>query len=43
MTKLKENLDECRKELENWMMAKVGTKELPLKYPSMSSFFFGER
>jgi len=36
-------LDECRKELEDWMMTNVGQKELPPKYPSLSSFFFGER
>ena len=43
LTKLKEMLDECRKELEDWMMQNVGRKELPPKYPSLSSFFFGER
>jgi hypothetical protein len=43
LTKLKEMLDECRKELEDWMMTNVGQKELPPKYPSLSSFFFGER
>lgn len=43
LTKLKEMLDECRTELEDWMMKNVGQKELPPKYPSLSSFFFGER
>jgi hypothetical protein len=42
-TKLKENLDQCRKELEDWMMTNVGTKELPPKYPTISGMFFGER
>lgn len=42
-TRLRELLEECRKELEDWMMTNTGQKELPPKYPSLSSFFFGER
>jgi len=43
VSKLKSLLDQCIQELEGWMMEKVGTKELPPKYPSLSGFFFGER
>jgi hypothetical protein len=43
LTQLKDNLCRCRKELEDWMMTNVGTKELPPKYPTISGMFFGER
>jgi len=43
LTKLRENLEKCRKELEDWMMTNVGKTELPPKYPSLASFFFGDR
>jgi hypothetical protein len=39
---LKENLDKCREELENWLIRNIGTKELPPKYPTVSGMFFGE-
>jgi hypothetical protein len=43
LTQLKQNLEQARKELEDWMVTTTGKKELPPKYPSLSSFFFGER
>jgi hypothetical protein len=43
LTKLRENLAQCRKELEDWMMTTVGKTELPPRYPSLTSFFFGDR
>ena len=43
LSKLKELLDRCQQELEDWMMTNVGHKELPLKYPSLTSLFFGDR
>ncbi|MDO9333866.1 MAG: hypothetical protein Q7T57_05020 [Dehalococcoidales bacterium] len=43
LSKFKELLARCQKELEDWMMTNIGQKELPLKYPSLTSFFFGER
>lgn len=43
VSKLKALLDQCIQELEGWMMDKIGAKELPPKYPSLSGFFFGER
>lgn len=41
--KLKELLAKCRKGLEDWMMDKIGKKELPPKYPSLLGGLFGER
>lgn len=43
LSKLKELLDKCQQELEGWMMTNLGQKELPLKYPSLTSLFFGDR
>jgi predicted transcriptional regulator len=43
LSKFKELLDRCQKELEDWMVTNTGQKELPLKYPSIWGFFFGER
>jgi len=43
LTKFKELLAKCRQELEDWMVDKTGQKELPVKYPTMTGFFFGER
>jgi hypothetical protein len=43
LTRFKTLLEECRKELEDWMMTNTGMKELPPKYPTLSSFFFGDR
>jgi hypothetical protein len=40
---LKELLDECRKELEDWMITNTGQKEIPPKYPGISRLFFGDR
>jgi hypothetical protein len=43
LTKFKELLDKCLKDLEDWMIDHTGQKELPLKYPSIWNIFFGER
>jgi len=43
LNRLKELLDRCQQELEDWMVTNTGQKELPLKYPSIWSLFFGER
>jgi hypothetical protein len=43
LSRLKELLVKCRQELEDWMIKNTGSKELPPKYPTMSSFFFGDR
>jgi len=43
LTKFKELLDKCQKELEDWMIKNTGQKDMPLKYPSICSTFFGER
>jgi hypothetical protein len=43
LTKFKELLDKCQKELEDWMITNTGQKDLPMKYPSIWSSLFGER
>lgn len=43
LTRFKELLAQCREDLENWMIEKVGSKELPMKYPTLGDFFFGSR
>lgn len=43
LSKFKELLEKCRKELEDWMITNTGQKEIAMKYPSMWSTFFGER
>ena len=43
VSKLKELLVKCRKGLEDWMMDKIGQKELPTRYPSLPDLFFGQR
>ncbi len=43
VTKFKELLEKCLKELEDWMITNTGQKELPLKYPSIWNIFFGDR
>ena len=43
LTRFKELLDKCRQELEDWMVQKTGSKELPPKYPTITGMFFGER
>lgn len=42
LTKFKELLDKCQKELEDWMIKTTGQKDIPLKYPSIWSTLFGE-
>lgn len=43
LTRFKELLDKCRQELEDWMIQKTGSKDLPPKYPTIAGMFFGER
>ena len=43
LTRFKELLDKCRQELEDWMVQKTGSKDLPPKYPTIMGLFFGER
>ena len=43
LTRFKELLDKCRQELEDWMVQKTGSKELPPKYPTLMGTLFGER
>ena len=43
LTRFKELLEKCRKELEDWMVQKTGQKELPPKYPTLMGTIFGER
>ena len=43
LTRFKELLEQCRKELEDWMVEKTGNKELPAKYPTLMGTLFGER
>ena len=43
LTRFKELLDKCRQELEDWMVQKTGSKDLPPKYPTLMGTLFGER
>jgi hypothetical protein len=43
LARFKELLARCRQELEDWMVAKTGQKELPPKYPTLMGSLFGER
>ncbi len=43
VAKLKEPLAKCREGLEGWLMETLGTTEVPIRYPSLTGFFFGER
>ena len=43
LMKYKELLEKSLKELEDWMVANTGHKELPLKYPSLWNIFTGDR
>jgi len=43
LTRFKELLGQCRQELEDWLVQKTGSKELPPKYPTLMGTFFGER
>ena len=43
LTRFKELLDKCCQELEDWMVQKTGSKELPPKTPTLMGMFFGER
>ena len=43
VTRLKELMDKCRQELEDWMVEVTGMKELPPKYPTLTGFLFGDR
>ncbi len=41
--KLTEPLAKCREGLEGWLMDTLGTTEVPMRYPSVTGFLFGER
>ena len=43
VTKLTEPLAKCREGLEGWLIETIGTTEVPIRYPSISGFLFGER
>ena len=43
VSKLKDPLASCREGLEGWLMDTIGTTEVTPRYPSISSFLFGER
>lgn len=43
LTRFKELLGKCRQELEDWMIQKTGSKDLPPKYPTLMGSIFGER
>lgn len=43
VTKLTEPLAKCREGLEGWLIDTIGTTEVPIRYPSISGFLFGER
>jgi hypothetical protein len=43
LTKYKDLLQKCQKELEDWMVTNTGQKELPVRYPSMWNIFMGDR
>jgi len=43
LSRFKELLGKCRQELEDWMVEKTGSKELPPKYPTLMGTLFGER
>ena len=43
LTRFKELLEKCRKELEDWMIQKTGAKDLPPKYPTLMDSLFGQR
>jgi hypothetical protein len=43
LTRFKELLAKTRQELEDWMITTTGSKDLPPKYPTLSSMFMGDR
>jgi hypothetical protein len=43
LTRFKELVAKSRQELEDWMVQKTGSKDLPPKYPTIMGLFFGER
>lgn len=43
LTRYKDLLQKCQKELEDWMVTNTGQKELPVRYPSMWNIFMGDR
>jgi hypothetical protein len=43
LTRLIDLLGKTRKELEDWMIEKTGSKDLPPKYPTIMGSLFGER
>jgi hypothetical protein len=43
LTRFKELVAKTRQELEDWMVQKTGSKDLPPKYPTIFGSLFGER
>jgi hypothetical protein len=43
LTRFNDLLAKTRKELEDWMIEKTGSKDLPPKYPTIMGSLFGER
>ena len=43
VSSLVEPLKKCREGLESWLMDTLGTLDVPIRYPSLSGFLFGER
>jgi hypothetical protein len=43
LAKLKEKLTKSREGLEEWLLAKTGTKEPPPQYPGITDLLFGRR
>jgi len=43
VSKLKEPLTKCREGLEGWLIDAIGTTEVPIRYPSLTGFLFGDR
>jgi hypothetical protein len=43
LTRFKELVAKSRQELEDWMVQKTGSKDLPPKYPTIFGSLFGER
>ena len=43
VNQLVEPLAKCREGLEGWLMDTLGTTEVPIRYPSLTGFLFGDR
>ncbi len=43
VSQLEEPLAKCREGLEGWLIDAIGTTEVPIRYPSLTGFLFGDR